>query len=1318
MPYAHASNSESESKKRIPALLILKRVELQGFKSFADRTEMRFPGRGVAAIVGPNGCGKSNLSDAISWVLGEQSAKSLRGSRMEDVIFAGTRDRKPLGMAQVTMVLVDPTGAVQAPGQKPAKAADAAPAKGNGSNGSNGNGASPESGEAAAGQTAAPAAVTLAPAAALPEKAQEITVTRRLFRSGESEYLINGRIARLRDIQELFMGTGLGPESYAIIEQGRIGQILSSKPLDRRAIIEEACGISKFKNKRRLAEAKLEGAKQNLTRVFDILEEVSRQVNSLKRQAGKARRYEELKSELDAHLRVALAGRYLLLEREASRTAAELEAATASYNELQARVEAEDRAVTEAREEFYRLEGALTEVRKRTAEARLEAERIQGQISSQAREISSIEQRLQQGEAETEQLAERAARQQQERAHLDGQLRELDAAVADAQSRLAAKQQARDAVQAELAGKERGLEEMRRRVVTLLGEAASLRNQLAQIESFLSAIERDRNRVRKDAEAAEAELARLRTAREEISRQLAGRQLELESTQDRRARTERELQEKRAQAAETRKRLDALRHEAGSLRARRDSLDQILSHRAYTAESVKRLFQAAQRGEADGFAPAGVLADFLELTHPEFEKAAEEFLHEELEYVVVKSWDDARRGLDLLRGDLDGRATFLVEPNLHGSAPAVSSPVPEPAIGPETGIVGRLSEGIRFTNGLTNAPAALLPRLARCFLAESREAAQRLAAVHPDLFFLLSDGVCYHGQAVTGGRRTGAGPLALKRELRGISALFDQRQAELTAAQQELEGLESAIQALAESLEQLRAQQQRQEKETLVLDQEMRKLNEEQQRAQQRLSLAGVELERLNRDAERAGAERESKARLAAEKEQQRTAIERELEAARAELEGLKQQLDSIGEEHAVLRVELAGCEERRRSVQASVSRLDREMQETASRRAGLGAELERLALKRNQLLELNLALEDRAAQTGAELERLELETATLAEKETAQREALAEAEERVKATRQSLAEAHDRRGRIELDLVRRQSDLRHLDENCRKDLGIPVLEAAGVLALRQDAAAEADPGSPGGAAGAEPAGGQAAAAPAEIDEIAVAEAEEKAAELRRRIETLGPVNPEALSEYQEAQQRYDFLNAQRQDLLDSIRDTENTIREIDAESRKRFTEAFGVINENFRQMFRTLFGGGVGEMRLTGEGDALDQGIEIVAQPPGKRLQNVLLLSGGEKALTAIALLMAIFQYQPSPFCVLDEVDAPLDEANVGRLAALLKEMSGHTQFIVITHAKKTMEAAGMLYGVTMQEQGVSKLVSVRLQSAAAPPPQAGEPLQTAARA
>src|ERR1700684_842012 len=312
-------------------LLKLKRVEIQGFKSFFDRTEMKFAGSGIAAIVGPNGCGKSNLSDAMSWVLGEQSAKSLRGARMEDVIFAGTRDRKPLGLASVTMTLVDPS------------AEEAAQENGNGNGHTNGH-----------------------------HKPSEVTITRRLYRSGESEYLINGRSARLRDIQDLFVGTGLGPESYAIIEQGRIGQILSNKPQDRRAIIEEAAGIGKFKTKKRLAEAKLEGAKQNLSRVFDILEEVGRQVNSLKRQASKAKRFEELRTDMVAHLRQAVSGRFRMLEREAAKLALDLNQAQTNFQAFAAQVQEKEREHTSTQESCYRVDAELTEARSKVAELNLE----------------------------------------------------------------------------------------------------------------------------------------------------------------------------------------------------------------------------------------------------------------------------------------------------------------------------------------------------------------------------------------------------------------------------------------------------------------------------------------------------------------------------------------------------------------------------------------------------------------------------------------------------------------------------------------------------------------------------------------------------------------------------------------------------------------------------------------------------------------------------------------------------------------------------------------------------------------------------------
>lgn len=1265
-------------------MLILKRVELQGFKSFCDRSEMRFSGSGVAAIVGPNGCGKSNLSDAISWVLGEQSAKTLRGTRMEDVIFAGTRDRKPVGMAQVSLVLVDPAGQTLIPGTRPEQPKNG---KANGHTNGSSNGDAAASSDDSINITQKIEKIVVQSETA-PSKEQEITITRRLFRSGESEYLINGKISRLRDIQDLFMGTGLGPESYAIIEQGRIGQILSSKPLDRRAVIEEAAGISKFKTKRRLAEAKLEGAKQNLTRVFDILEEVTRQVNSLKRQAGKAKRYEELKGELDDWLKRSLTGRYLILEREVARVAIELNQAAHHFQETQARVAEEDKALADARQEAWHTETELTGARQALANAQVESERVKGQIENQAREVATIDQRFEQGEQEGDQLGARLTALESERVHLAESLDTLKVQAAEARQRLAEKNSERDQLTNELREKERSIELSRQQVLRLLGEASALRNQVSQAEAQLTAMERDSARVGRDAEAAQIDIERLEAVKSDVSSKLAARQEVVETLSARRKELDAGLQTRRGMLAETRRQLDQLKTETSRLRARKDSLEEILSHRAYTAESVKRLFTAVEQNQSGGLKPAGVLADFVELSDSRFEKATEEFLHEELEYVVVKDFADAQRGLDLLRGDLDGRATFLVEPALTGDATQFSAmPLTEPAIGPETGIAGRLSDGIRFTNGLTHAPASLVPRLARCYLAEDRAAAQRLSLQHPDLFFLLSDGVCYHGHAVTGGKRTGSGPLALKRELRELAQSFAAKQDALTAAQRQLEQLESEIQAQAEELETVRAELQREEKESLVLDQEMRKVNEDSGRANQRLSVSRKELERLERDTETLRAQCEQRQAAAAEKDAARIALESALEDARVALEEVKSRTALLAEEHSVLRVELAGLEERCRSVESASGRLEAQIRDVLRRRTELAQELERLGVNRARLLENNLELDQRSTALAADVEQFTARVAELALFEEEQRAALAARDEALKALRSQSSILQEKRSQIELELVRRQGDLKYLDETCRKDLSIPVAE----LAASRD---QAEP---------------------EPDEIAVAEAEDKVSDLKRRIESLGPVNPEALTEYQEAQQRYDFLNTQRQDLIDSIRDTEKAILEIDAESRKRFTEAFAVINENFKEMFRVLFGGGMGEMRLTGEGDALDQGIEIQAQPPGKRLQNVQLLSGGEKALTAVALLMAIFRYQPSPFCILDEVDAPLDEVNVGRLAQLLKEMAAQTQFIVITHAKKTMEAAEMLYGVTMQEQGVSKLVSVRLQ---APPPPPSPRIQTEARA
>ncbi len=1200
-------------------MLRLKRVELQGFKSFCDRTELRFNGDGIAAIVGPNGCGKSNISDAISWVLGEQSAKSLRGTRMEDVIFGGTRDRKPVGMAAVTMTLVDPE--VHHDSHKLQAVEEGQPAR-----------------------------------------RGEVTITRRLFRSGESEYLIDGHVARLRDIQDIFMGTGLGPESYAIIEQGRIGQILSSKPQDRRAIIEEAAGITKFKTKKRLAEAKLESAKQNLARVYDILEEVTRQVNSLKRQASKARRFAELQEELQGRLRVVLSGKFRLLERDAAKTAIELNLTSSDLKALTHQVAEREQTYEQERAACYQLEQRLTAARQQLSEKNVDAERTRGRLEAQVRESGAMEERIAQAERETQELGARIETLDGEIAVHKAAVEQLEAEIAQTRSRMLEINQQREALQGRIRQREQALESGRQVILRLLGEASTLRNQLAQVQEYLAAIERETARAQREEQTAESEIQRLEAASRQLSETMAQRQLELETVASERAQVEQDLAGRKRSAQELRQEIESLKSEVSAVRARKESLEQVLAHRSYTAESVKRLFASLETKPSDELKLMGVLADYVDVD-PQFEKPAEEFLHEELEYVVVENWQQAERGLDFLRAETDGRATFLVHPESNGSG---TRQLPEPAIGPATGIAARLSDSLRLTNGFRDRAVDLLPRVSLCFLAEDRAAAQRLAVAYPHLYFLLPDGVCYHGHTVTGGRKSGAGPLAMKREARELMAALQGKEAALQAKVAEVENLGREISGLESELERLRGLQQAREKDRVALDHEMRKLGEDLSRANSRVSVARLELDRLRRDAEKS-AEQKQRAEAAVE-EKERLKAEREAaqETEQQELEKLQAEAAHIGEEHAAVRAGLAGLEERDRAERSGLARMEQQFREMNNRRNAVAAEADRLGEQRARLLADNVELSQRAAALAEEIVELEGLVNEMASEEAYRREMLRTAEEELKGLRGSVQETQEKRSHIEVELVRKEAELKYLDETSRKELNCAVAE----LAPEDAPVPDAD---------------------------AIAEAEQAALEVRNKIEALGAVNPAAMEEFQEAQQRHDFLSAQRQDLIDSIRDTETAIQEIDEVSKQKFTEAFETINANFRTTFQTLFGGGTGEMRLTDQENANESGIDIICSPPGKRLQNVLLLSGGEKALSAVALLMAIFKYQPSPFCVMDEVDAPLDEANIGRLVKMLQEMSHQTQFIMITHSKRTMEAAQALYGVTMQEPGVSRLVSVK---------------------
>ena len=901
----------------------------------------------------------------------------------------------------------------------------------------------------------------------------------------------------------------------------------------------------------------------------------------------------------------------------------------------------------------------------------MEAERIRGQLAAQVKESGSIEQRITQAETETQELGQRLDRLDAEIAAHRKNLDALEAQTTQSRNRMLEINQQRDALQNRLREREKAIESGRQLILRLLGEASTLKNQLAQIEEYLAGIEREKARSVREEQFASAEIERLDVARRQVSETLAERQMELESVGVDRLRTEQDLGERRNAAAAIRHEIDQLKNEVSEIRARKESLEQVLAHRTYTTESVKRLFAALERGKASDLRLAGVMADFVEVD-PQFEKPAEEFLHEELEYVVVESWQQAERGLDFIRAELDGRATFLVHPE---PGAAGKGQLPEPAIGPETGIAARLSDSLRLTNGFRDRAIDLLPRVSLCFLAEDRTAAQRLAVAYPHLYFLLTDGVCYHGQTVTGGKKSGAGPLAMKREARELSVKLQSRQKTLTDRSAMLESIQQEIAGLEAELERLRALQQAREKDRVALDHEMRKLGDELSRANSRLSVARLELERLRRDAERSLDPARAQPRRGG---REGTPARRPRRGPRKRAPGTRQ-------------TRSAGRRHRRRARRHP--RRARRTRRAPSRRTrchgppGTAVPRNRRAPQRPR--------RPKSAAWGSSAPASSPATSNSINappnwppksppwKPASTRwppptppcvKPSAPAEEELKILRAQVQEIHERRSQIEVELVRKQAELKFLDETSRKELNCPVEE----LAAGQETVPDPD---------------------------AIAEAEQQANDVRSRIEGLGAVNAAAMEEYQEAQQRQEFLTAQRQDLIDSIRDTEKAIQEIDLVSRRRFAEAFEAINANFRGVFQTLFGGGTGEMRLTDQENIAESGVEIVCSPPGKRLQNVLLLSGGEKALAAVALLMAIFKYQPSPFCVMDEVDAPLDESNIGRLTRLLQEMSVQTQFVVITHSKRTMEAAQALYGVTMQEPGVSRVVSVRFQATEAAP-------------
>ena len=1272
-------------------MLKLRKVEIVGFKSFCERTVVSFSGSGTTCIVGPNGCGKSNVVDAISWVLGEQSHKSLRAERMADCIFNGTTKRPPLGMAEVTITMEDPELAeaarfvMEGAASEEKKDFTTEGAENSEKSGIEENPtAMADAGESNQAQEQLNQGGAKAAEAeesggrfkklfkrkkksedkpVLAAKPGEIMVSRRLYRSGQSEYLINGRVARLRDIQEMFMGVGLGPDSYAIIEQGRIGLILSTKPMERRAIIEEAAGVTKFKTKKRLAEAKLESSKVNLARVNDIVVEVEKQLGSLKRQAAKARRYSEIRDQMRGIVRQMLAGKARELDAAAEKIAKQLEELNASEAQRSTALQQMEGEQDRLNQRIYELDAEIRQNQNVLNLTALEVDRNENKIAFNRQRAQELAGRHAQMDTELKQARAQAAEwetRSSTQVHAVTLLREesgvLNARVEDLLQRAEQRSaQIRDA-EGRIDALRRSASEAGESLLRLHGEQKQAEEALSHQSEALRKLEANEHevletsmRARDDAERAAREL-------ETISGQLSALK-----------QNEAELQAKigglRGQRDGLTKEAGALRDSLAGVRARHSTLTQILNDRSYTAEAVQKLFAANERGGSQQFRAVGVLADYAEVEE-KHEAAVEQFLRDELEFVVVETFDHARTGISMLRDEVGGRATFFVDSlrNLKISSEYESIV----NFHPDDGVISRMDKLVEFRDPLGAAAKQYLPRLRSAYLTDSATAAEKLARDNPQFAFVTPDGTCYQGRMVTGGRPDQAGPLGMKRELRALNAEGLQLEHQMNEKQASLEKVAAELRATEQALEGINTKLRDTEREVISAQHRHGNMQTELARLGAELAVCQNELARVRKEAEntRGRAERAKHEHAAAALNR----AEAETESARLaeELVGLRSSVQTEQQDLATGRAGLAAINERLAAAEALAARLREERGEMERRETALQQQVMSITDETTSLAKQSEELTQQLDGLRAEKLRLEARQKELEQEWESARTRVTQTEDHLRMGRQELQDLREQKSHAEVERAKNESDREHLRETCLSEVNAqPEDLIATEVAFMSG------------------------------EELATAETNYR--EMKQRIENMGAVNMMALEEFNECEERFTFLTRERDDLLKSIADTQQAIAELDQATKEKFEHAFHAINKSFSDAFHAIFGGGMAEMRLTEPDSSGDAGIDIVASPPGKRLQNVLLLSGGEKAMTALALLIAIFRYQPSPFCILDEVDAPLDEANVGRFTKLIGEMSGQTQFIVVTHNRRTMEIAPVLYGVTMQEPGVSKLVSVR---------------------
>ena len=1282
----------------------LNHLAISGFKSFPERTELAFDD-GVTAIVGPNGCGKSNVIDAITWALGEQSARSLRGERMEDVIFSGSDARRPTATAEVRiqlsqvtaaiahlnkqvgapsgMVLQTPVsrnGTVNGNGQAVGEPRDRVPVDGAGSV-ENPTEENPVSLDSFNGQT-----IT-----------RDIELGRRLYRSGESEYLIDGRVCRLRDIQNLLMDAGVGVKAYAVIEQGRIEQILGARPTERRQLLEEAAGVTKYKSRRRAAELKLDAAQQNLTRVDDIVFEIEKHRAALKRQAAKARRYRRLRDEMRRWETVSFARRSEALRKAIDVADQQHHAATvfeqvslASHSGLEA-------AQARLRIELSEVDESVTVARDSAHNHELQLERRQQQIDFDQGKAAELKTTLTVGTKSLKTLEERShpvfkELSAQRIAH-DKCVRDQDEAAGELRDT------EREFVETQrvIVGHEGDLEVTRSEVFAAVSAATVLKNVVKNISLDRARIAESMSKL--DAESADvrAGIDRVDTERLIFDNKVRHIRGQLEKVKANRVECESELTSSRIETEQRAQDVREREHEIVAMRARVESLEELEAGRVDYEEAARIVL-----GATDRIAHAGSVVDHIHVDRVH-EGAVEACLGELLQYVIVDSRKDALAGVSLASANNAGRCGFLIS---DGAEDGPDAEVPYPGL--------RSFAQIATVSG---SGASVVGRLLqRKWLAPSIETAMEATKVTRDPIATLDGIVVRGGELLHGGTKQGArGLLAAKREVHEFrdrvgreSDAIDQMVLALTASESEAKRVRS-------TLDTLNNEEHRLEKELLAGEMQLERLKEEGDRFKEKLKIISTESHQLieKQDAIelREVEASESITRLEGE---QKTAEERFTQAQDV-LFSVREFVNTLGQRVVEAKTKHAALSERSAALSSDIHRLEDQTSDLRQRMDASQNANKQATLERRRLLEVVKQCERKQDDEIRAFENIRQKTVLFNEKTNELRSRIASNDEGVGVARQALDQARADVSRQEVTRATANADLSHLEQSCNETLHISLnevegemerLEADGLLdpsrlilghvsttpmlehELEDDLVDADDSGVSVLTDRTVPPDGH------HID----ADIDNMLTQLREKIDGLGPVNMMAIDQFDDLEERHKFLVTQRRDLLDSIAATGNAIKRIDKTTRERLQEAFTAVNDHFQMTFETLFGGGRAGLVLLDETDVLESGIDIIAEPPGKRLQNIQLLSGGEKALTAMAFMFAIFKYKPSPFCLLDEIDAPLDDANIARFVDMLRGLQDRTQFVLVTHNRRTMEIADRLYGVTMEEPGVSKLISVKM--------------------